>query len=108
MWSADIRTYVLKMGSNKRYPSIPPSQKPHPYTIGKQPVSLTSLELEEELARAKTGSVSALAWVHFGQIAELIECTATAWSEHAVRVEFEGPLGEHRQVWVWRGAVRQP
>jgi hypothetical protein len=71
-------------------------------------VTLTPAELEDELVSLREGKAPATAWVRFGDKAELVECIATAWTSHAVRVEFEGPMGELRQVWVWRGAVRPP
>lgn len=78
------------------------------YAKRAEPISLTAQELDFDRfpATHHGWGLPVLAWIRFPGTAELIEGTTTAWTQKAVRVDWDDG-GIKRSTWVWASAVRR-
>lgn len=93
------------MGKNRRYGSDVTDAAVLEVVLRPQPISLTSAEIGVEHVPDAPEPVDVDAWVRFPEHTVRVPARAIAWTDRAVRVEFEFRDGIRRTAWVWASAV---
>lgn len=93
------------MGMNRRYGSDVTDAAVLEVVPRPQPISLSPAEIGAEHVPDASEAVDVDAWVRFPEHAVRVPARAIAWTDRAVRVEFELRDGIRRTAWVWASAV---
>ena len=101
--------YTPRMGQNRRYPGHTIDGELERLLIRPQPISLTDdeLDLAHSTVVEARRPIPVRAWVRYHEATARPQAVAVAWTDKAVRVEWEGPDGARQSAWVWANAVER-
>lgn len=96
------------MGENKRYGTDLTRGAVNEFLVRPRPISLNVDELQgQDVVEIDHGD-EVDAWVRYPEVPVQITGHVVAYTDRAVRIEYQQRDGATHRVWVWQGAVTWP